>query len=987
MQNILVQDYIVQNNFNLFSLVNGYKLQLKHSYSFQYILYVFQHLYLLNQTICKQVSHISQFKNIKIIHQNIVSRLLLIQVIYIKNQFTKWKIGLQQIVFQQYQYNNQRLLQMLLLLQEQSQTQRNKYYQNCKLSIFKQHDYCVIYEYLILKSQQKGEVSYNKARNLTNPIELKLKPIQNSSIEQKLSIILFEDEVENAEQQQIFGQYQVELSYITRSLLNLGTNGYFSLPIQFVNEQQQKVASCWLNLQIKNRNFDFTIEENNQNVVLLPQHDPLFNFAWRLRVDVRQITDLPANTSAYVECNWTMSDNSNYDPNLKEAFYEVYRTQIKDNQTHPLYNTQFLMNNPFYKFGAEPFTTVQGYLAFKIKDSSHKIIDEVFFPLQSLKPFIPLNIELQSVKKEFKVKPKYYLSLTLEQQPKDGQGLCDIIIHNFDLSGNPANDTNLQIMLTNQAYIPKQPTYTNMEIQPAGKISKLLEKAAKPKEMQFLGHVNSIQPIQADQFYGAIAVFTFPVSQINTKINIFALSTDPKIKQTHKLCNTIIGQTEAIVDSVLQKLKTSESIESQKINIKWNKSSKLFDSFSKLTGQLDIGVLSQKDAQNVVPREKTPVPSEPSFHQSQVQLSEKELSQNDQQDEIQKSQQSLKSQSYISQLDKRISLTDRSFKDSDITESQLGEDVIFMNEIEKWKLLSRELAQRQEILHRMNKDIEDKTDSLKQTGEEITDLRKKIKVLKNENDLLMKRLNSEVEIEQKTKLNPELRKMKPELLQQNIIKVATAYRDEKLKNEEFDKQIKEAYSQIIKAKHSQEELEHLLKVRLQGAHKLTDLKDIISKAPMYRETIEKQEKIILKLEQAMETTMKGSEQIKQMEKEFNKLKDECESLQENLRNKVFDKQTSELQRVKRECEKLESINKELLVQLSQKQRPSSTDNIDLYSEQLELEAKLYNISSRVEAFQEELNRNAQEHSKELSQLKTEIAKKQAIINSNQSPYY
>lgn len=46
------------------------------------------------------------------------------------------------------------------------------------------------------------------------------------------------------------------------------------------------------------------------------------------------------------------------------------------------------------------------------------------------------------------------------------------------------------------------------------------------------------------------------------------------------------------------------------------------------------------------------------------------------------------------------------------------------------------------------------------------------------------------------------------------MKVATAYREEMLKNEEFDRQIKEAYTEIIKAKHSQEELEHLQRERL-----------------------------------------------------------------------------------------------------------------------------------------------------------------------------
>ena len=61
----------------------------------------------------------------------------------------------------------------------------------------------------------------------------------------------------------------------------------------------------------------------------------------------------------------------------------------------------------------------------------------------------------------------------------------------------------------------------------------------------------------------------------------------------------------------------------------------------------------------------------------------------------------------------------------------------------------------------------------------------------------------------------------------------------------------------------------------------------------------------------MEVTLKGSEQIKQREKELQQLKEECEGLQSNMRTRVFNTATSEIERAKREFEKLEIINKEL----------------------------------------------------------------------------
>jgi len=43
---------------------------------------------------------------------------------------------------------------------------------------------------------------------------------------------------------------------------------------------------------------------------------------------------------------------------------------------------------------------------------------------------------------------------------------------------------------------------------------------------------------------------------------------------------------------------------------------------------------------------------------------------------------------------------------------------------EKWDILSKELAQKQELIHRLIKESDDKTESLKITGAEIVDLRR-----------------------------------------------------------------------------------------------------------------------------------------------------------------------------------------------------------------------------------------------------------------------
>ena len=57
---------------------------------------------------------------------------------------------------------------------------------------------------------------------------------------------------------------------------------------------------------------------------------------------------------------------------------------------------------------------------------------------------------------------------------------------------------------------------------------------------------------------------------------------------------------------------------------------------------------------------------------------------------------------------------------------------------QKWQLLARELAQKQEIIHRMMRENDDKTQSLKLATSEVLDLRRTIKMMQSENAILRK---------------------------------------------------------------------------------------------------------------------------------------------------------------------------------------------------------------------------------------------------------
>mmetsp|Transcript_9890 Transcript_9890/g.12272 ORF Transcript_9890/g.12272 Transcript_9890/m.12272 type:complete len:89 (+) Transcript_9890:1579-1845(+) len=59
---------------------------------------------------------------------------------------------------------------------------------------------------------------------------------------------------------------------------------------------------------------------------------------------------------------------------------------------------------------------------------------------------------------------------------------------------------------------------------------------------------------------------------------------------------------------------------------------------------------------------------------------------------------------------------------------------------EKWQLLTRELAQKQEIVHRLMRENDDKTQSLKLATAEIIDLRRALKMMQGEAQILRRKL-------------------------------------------------------------------------------------------------------------------------------------------------------------------------------------------------------------------------------------------------------
>lgn len=110
-------------------------------------------------------------------------------------------------------------------------------------------------------------------------------------------------------------------------------------------------------------------------------------------------------------------------------------------------------------------------------------------------------------------------------------------------------------------------------------------------------------------------------------------------------------------------------------------------------------------------------------------------------------------------------------------------------------------------------------------------------MLQSENNILRKKLKQEEQIEVKQLLNKEINKMGVEELKTKIMKLAEVYRDERVRNEEFEKALRNAQKDLNQQNNLEEQLAEQQKQHQHMATKLLDLQKQANKTNLYRNTI------------------------------------------------------------------------------------------------------------------------------------------------------
>ncbi|KRX02493.1 hypothetical protein PPERSA_11833 [Pseudocohnilembus persalinus] len=206
-----------------------------------------------------------------------------------------------------------------------------------------------------------------------------------------------------------------------------------------------------------------------------------------------------------------------------------------------------------------------------------------------------------------------------------------------------------------------------------------------------------------------------------------------------------------------------------------------------------------------------------------------------QNEEIEENKQQIQSQNnneFLNISDQMI----RDFEDNQMSESNQTtiSDILgtkldgISDKMERWKVLSKELGQKMEMNHRMHKEIEEKTKGIKETGEEIVELRKVVRNLENQNRILKKRVYAEEQIKLHTAITPDVYKMSLEEIKNRIINVAVAYRDERQRNEDFEAAMREAEKDIKKIAGLEQELEDLREEHQKGLIRFQKVQEEVS---------------------------------------------------------------------------------------------------------------------------------------------------------------
>jgi hypothetical protein len=257
----------------------------------------------------------------------------------------------------------------------------------------------------------------------------------------------------------LLGETILDLSTLTERLTNLN-NMAIKQKVDVVRRQGDNNAVVGrLNLSLKLLADTIIPDDGFKQVVndhasLLPEFDVTENFKWRLRTEIRSAINLPFNRtsesklpSAYIEMGWTMYQHQ--DLNISEAV----RSSSVDSNRFPVWNQQLLYYPP------PNVKIVDGFINVLLKDVYQvRPIQKFSFPLNTLRPFHPVHLDVLLDTDDEDNRSHLYISLTLEEAPiyNMAENLVNIIVNNISFDPLPQSTNRASIMMCTDNFKPEE---------------------------------------------------------------------------------------------------------------------------------------------------------------------------------------------------------------------------------------------------------------------------------------------------------------------------------------------------------------------------------------------------------------------------------------------------------------------------------------------------------------------------------------------------
>jgi hypothetical protein len=266
-------------------------------------------------------------------------------------------------------------------------------------------------------------------------------------------------EKEGTGQAKLLGENILELASLTDKLTNLN-EAPIKQRLDVLRRQNDNNAIVGrLNITLKLLaeaiiSDDRFQQVSNDHVSLIPELDATKDFTWRLRVDVRSAINLPFNRttedklpSAYIELGWTMYEHQ--DINVSEAV----RSSSVDANRFPIWNQQLLYYPP------PNVKIVDGFVTVLLKDVFQvKPIQKFNFPLNVLKPFHPVHLDIILDTEDDENRSHLFISFTLEEAPvyRLAENLVNIIVNNISFDPLPLSTNRVSVMMTTDKFKPEE---------------------------------------------------------------------------------------------------------------------------------------------------------------------------------------------------------------------------------------------------------------------------------------------------------------------------------------------------------------------------------------------------------------------------------------------------------------------------------------------------------------------------------------------------